>query len=137
MNVNRSFTTGNQNYYSPFNTITVTCLNTNIDTSVYCTKRQQVVIPTYQPYIMADKKLATKHENQIFEVQRYLRALAEEGNLMVESAELLNKMQNNVSLVRKCEKSGIIHTTKRQFGNKEQTFHSLNLDLISHESILW
>jgi hypothetical protein len=33
---NRSFSSIGQNfYYSPFNTVTVTCVNTNIDTSVY------------------------------------------------------------------------------------------------------
>ena len=56
---------------------------------------------------------------------------------MIENQELLQITQNNIQLIQKCEKYGIIHTTKRQFGNKEQLFHSLNLDLISHESILW
>ena len=137
ININRSFTAGGQSYYSPFTTITLTCLNSNIDISVYCTKRQQVVIPIYQPYIMVDRKVTSKMENQIFEIQKMLRALAEDGNLMVENQELLKMVQNNIQLIQKCEKYGIIHTTKRQFGNKEQIFHSLNLDLISHESILW
>lgn len=100
-NINRSFTSGGQNYYSPFNTITITCLNTNIDTSVYCTKRQQVVIPIYQPFIKVDRKLPTKMENQILEVQKILRAAAEEGNLMIESRELLHMLHDNSQLIKK------------------------------------
>jgi hypothetical protein len=135
-NPNRSFTSGGQ-YYSPFNTITFTCLTTNIDTSLYCTKKQQVVIPVYQPFVKVDRKFTSKLENQLLEVQKLLRSAAEEGNLMLESSDLLNMIDNNHQLIKKCENNGIIHTTHRQFGNKKQVFHSLNLDLISHESILW
>lgn len=135
-NPNRSFTSGGQ-YYSPFNTITFTCLTTNIDTSLYCTKKQQVVIPVYQPFVKVDRKFTSKLENQLLEVQKLLRAAADEGNLMIESSDLLNMIDNNHQLIKKCENNGIIHTTHRQFGNKKQIFHSLNLDLISHESILW
>ena len=137
INTNKSYSTWGQNYYSPFTTIALTCSNTNIDTSVYCTKRQQVVIPMYQPYVMVDIKGNNKIENQILDVQKMLRSLAEEGHLMIETEELLQKLQNNIQLIKKWEKYGVIHTIKRQFGNKEQLYHSLNLDLISHESILW
>lgn len=149
---------------SLINTVTVTSTSTNIDTSLYCTKKQQVVIPVYQPFVKVDKKLPTKIENQILDVQKILRSYAEEGNLMIENRELvdiimdkckladtpekgtsaMNKTAPSISLVdkakqliNKCEKEGVVHTTHRQFGNKKQIFHSLNLDLISHESILW
>lgn len=75
---------------SLINTVTVTCTSTNIDTSLYCTKKQQVVIPVYQPFIKVDKKIPAKVENHILEVQKILRAFAEDGNLMIENRELIN-----------------------------------------------
>lgn len=138
--IDRSFSTSNLNYYSPFSTITMTnnhLLNNSIDVSVYYTKRQQVAIPSYQPYIKIDKKLPNKVQEQILEVQKWMRTKAEEGHLMVESVELNQFLEGNIQVIKKLEQYGVIHTTVRQFGNKKQVFHSLNLDLISHESILW
>ena len=137
LNPNRSFTSGGLNYYSLFSTVTVTCYNTNIDTSLYNTKKHQVVIPVYQPFVKVERKFPTKIENQILEVQKILRNAAEEGILMIEGKELLKKLNNNTQLIKTCEDYGVIHTTYRQFSTRKQIFHSLNLDLISHESILW
>lgn len=138
LNSNRSFTSFGQNfYYSPFNTITITCVNTNIDTSVYCTKKQQVVIPVYQPFVKVDRKFPAKIEEQVINIQKILRVAAEEGTLMIENKELLKLIDDNSQLIKICEDHGVIHTTHRKFDNKKQVFHSLNLDLISHESILW
>lgn len=95
------------------------------------------MIPVYQPFVNIDKKFPAKVENQILEIQKIMRAFAEDGILMVENKDLLAKIDGNHQIISKCESNGVILTTQRQFGDKKQYFHSLNLDLISHESILW
>lgn len=101
LNSNRSFTSFGQNfYYSPFNTITITCVNTNIDTSVYCTKKQQVVIPVYQPFVKVDRKFPGKIEEQVINIQKILRVAAEEGTLMIENKELLKLIDDNSQLIK-------------------------------------
>lgn len=100
-------------------------------------KNKQVKIPFYQPFVKVERKLPSKIENKILDVQKILRASAEEGILMVENKELLAQLGHNPQIIKTCEDYGIIHTTYRQFSTKKQVFHSLNLDIISHESILW
>ena len=136
--IDRSFSTTTLNYYCPFSTVTPTYMHksTHLE-DIYYTKRHQVAIPVYQPYIKVDKKLTNKVQADIFEVQKWMRGQAEEGNLMIERPEFDKFIKHNHQLLTKLEQYGVIHTTIRQFGNKSQTFHSLNLDLISHESLLW
>lgn len=95
-----------------------------------------MAIPVYQPYIKVDK-FTTKVQEQFLNVQKWMRSQAEEGYLMIETQDLLTFLEGNAQFITKLEQNGIIHTTMRQFGSKKQVFHSLNLDLISHECLLW
>jgi len=90
-NPNRSFTSLLSNSQNPL---------PPIDTTLYMTRKQQVIIPVHQPFVKIDKKCTAKLESQLIEVQKLLRAEAEDGNLMIENEELL-KHTDNPQLVKK------------------------------------
>jgi hypothetical protein len=109
----------------------------SVDYTPYYDGGSQMSIPMYQPYVKIAKTVPQSLHDQIFELQQAMRKKAEEGHLMIEEGELEQLVGEGPELFRQCEQYGIIHTIERQFGNRKQIYHSLKMEVISLESIIW
>ena len=77
--------------------------NSSVDYTPYYDGRNQIIIPILQPYVRADSnlKIPQQLQSQIFEIQQIMRAKAEDGNLMIESSELLELVNGDIQTVNK------------------------------------